>query len=171
MARQPHSEEMIKIILAHEGPLLRFAYLHLKDRGLAEDVVQETFVACLAGAHVPDNYRLRRWLMTTCRNKCLNIIKHHKVVDAHTRDSALNSNPESPSPEENLISKEDCVSLAEAIESLPLESQEVLWLRFDGDLSYQQIAEVVGKTPTNVGYLLCTAIKRLKAMVRKGDKS
>ncbi|MCB9082954.1 MAG: hypothetical protein H6624_01350 [Bdellovibrionaceae bacterium] len=52
MARQPHSEEMIKIILAHEGPLLRFAYLHLKDRGLAEDVVQETFVACLAGAHV-----------------------------------------------------------------------------------------------------------------------
>ncbi|MCB9082955.1 MAG: hypothetical protein H6624_01355 [Bdellovibrionaceae bacterium] len=69
------------------------------------------------------------------------------------------------------MSKEDCVSLAEAIESLPLESQEVLWLRFDGDLSYQQTAEVVGKNADQCGLSFVYGHQKVEGCGEKGDKS
>jgi RNA polymerase sigma-70 factor (ECF subfamily) len=45
---------------------------------------------------------------------------------------------------------------------LPLRQQEVIQLKFQNDLSYQQIAEIMQTTANNVGVLLHTALKTLR---------
>jgi RNA polymerase sigma-70 factor (ECF subfamily) len=43
-----------------------------------------------------------------------------------------------------------------------LRQQEVIQLKFQNDLSYQQIAEIMQTTANNVGVLLHTALKTLR---------
>ena len=57
----------------HRGYLLRVARLQLRDEALAEDVVQETLLAALAGSGFSGKSSLRTWLT--------GILKH-KIVDA-----------------------------------------------------------------------------------------
>jgi RNA polymerase sigma-70 factor (ECF subfamily) len=63
-------------INAHRDYLLRVARLQLRDVDLAEDVVQETLVAALAGSGFSGKSSLRTWLT--------GILKH-KIVDAIRR--------------------------------------------------------------------------------------
>ena len=60
----------------HRGFLLRVARLQLRDEALAEDVVQETLLAALAGSGFSGKSSLRTWLT--------GILKH-KIVDAIRR--------------------------------------------------------------------------------------
>jgi len=43
--------------------------------------------------------------------------------------------------------------------------QEAVYLRFQGGLSYKEIAEVTGHTVTNVGFLLHAAVKSIRAQL------
>ena len=63
-------------INTHRGYLLRVAQLQLRDHDLAEDVVQETLVAALAGSGFSGKSSLKTWLT--------GILKH-KIVDAIRR--------------------------------------------------------------------------------------
>ena len=46
--------------------------------------------------------------------------------------------------------------------TLPPRQQEVIQLKFQNDLSYQQIAEITKTNPNNVGVLIHTALKTLR---------
>jgi RNA polymerase sigma-70 factor (ECF subfamily) len=52
--------------------------------------------------------------------------------------------------------------LMRILATLPPRQQEVLQLKFQSELSYQQIAEVTKTTANNVGVLIHTALKTLR---------
>jgi RNA polymerase sigma-70 factor (ECF subfamily) len=70
------SPEFASELDAHRGYLLRVAQLQLRDSDLAEDVVQETLLAALAGGGFSGKSSLKTWLT--------GILKH-KIVDAIRR--------------------------------------------------------------------------------------
>jgi RNA polymerase sigma-70 factor (ECF subfamily) len=67
------STEFARELDPHRGYLLRVARLQLRDEALAEDVVQDTLLAALAGSGFSGKSSLRTWLT--------GILKH-KIVDA-----------------------------------------------------------------------------------------
>ena len=66
---------------------------------------------------------------------------------------------EEPTPFDNLEQKETSEFLLHIVSSLPLRQQEVIQLKFQNDLNYQQIAET---TANDVGVLLHTGLKTLR---------
>ena len=48
------------------------------------------------------------------------------------------------------------------LDQLPDNQQEVVRLKFQNEMTYQEIADVTGLSVTNVGSLLHTALKRLR---------
>ena len=52
------------------------------------------------------------------------------------------------------------------MEQLPPKQREVIRLKFQHDLSYKDISAVTGNSVTNVGFLLHTAIKRLRKLLQ-----
>ena len=60
-------------------------------------------------------------------------------------------------------------ALLQALADLPTNQQEVVRLKFQDGLSYRDIAEVTGLTQSNVGYLLHTAVKRLRERLAVSD--
>ena len=67
-----------------------------------------------------------------------------------------------PMPFERLEQKEAAGFLLRIVATLPPRQQEVLQLKFQNDLSYQQIAEITETTANNVGVLIHTALKTLR---------
>src|SRR4051812_2037289 len=145
-----------------ERPLVQFATRIIGDRERARDVVQETFIKFQRnGAHSSES-ELSTWLFTVCRNGALNVCRKEKRM-LFLDDATIERQPsERPLPGEELEQKEAAGFLVRIVATLPPRQQEVLQLKFQNDLSYQQIAEITQTSANTVGVLIHTALKTLR---------
>ena len=77
---------------------------------------------------------------------------------------------ERPMPYEQLEQKEATGFLLRIVATLPPRQQEVIQLKFQNDLTYQQIAEITKTTANNVGVLIHTALRTLRQRYAKASK-
>ena len=77
-----------------------------------------------------------------------------------------------PSPEEQLVKKEDSVLLQEAMSSLDAEQRQILTLRVVNDLSYTEIAQVLSLKEGTVKSRLARAREHLRKKLENfGNKT
>lgn len=183
----PLGSQKIKRALAqHEGSLVRYAQHFVGDLERARDVVQDAFLKLCGqlpdfqssegesgkdksesnGASLPplfeDESQIAKWLYRVCRNRAIDISrKENRMKLAKTHE--LNGKTSSQVlPSVAMEQRETTDSVMNQVSQLPDNQQEVLRLKFQAGLSYKEIAEVTGLTTTNVGFILHTAIKRLR---------
>jgi RNA polymerase sigma-70 factor (ECF subfamily) len=160
--RTAKREEFEEIVNRFEIPLLQYARWITGDREQARDVVQETFVKFERNGALRRENDPATWLFTVCRNAALNVCRKERrmmYVDEELIEARGN---EQPMPFEQLQQKEASGFLLQIVGTLPPRQQEVIQLKFQNDLSYQQIAEILQTTANNVGVLLHTALKTLR---------
>jgi RNA polymerase sigma-70 factor (ECF subfamily) len=155
-------ENLQDLMRRFEIPLLQFATRITGDRERARDVVQETFVKFQRnGAALPEN-EPAAWLFTVCRNGALNVCRKERRMMFLDEKEIAAQEDEQPMPYEQLEKKEAEGFLLRIVATLPPRQQEVLQLKFQNDLSYQQIAEITKTTTNNVGVLIHIALKTLR---------
>jgi RNA polymerase sigma factor (sigma-70 family) len=163
-----------------EIPLLQFATRIIGDRERARDVVQETFMKYQRNGATLHSASLQKpgaqsqesatWLFTVCRNGALNVCRKEKRMLYLDEESIESRECEQPMPFEHLEQKEAAGFLLRIVATLPPRQQEVIQLKFQNDLSYQQIAEITKTTANNVGVLLHTALKTLRQRYGQASK-
>lgn len=155
--------EWIKQAIAeHEGPLVRYAQHFMGDLERARDVVQDTFIQLLKCDRASVDGHLRPWLFKVCRNRAIDICRKEsrmKLTDAQVFDRETH---ETPSPASVAEDRETTQHLNSLIENLDERQQEILRLKFQNAMSYKEIASVMGLTATNVGFILHTAIQKVR---------
>ncbi len=102
------------------------------------------------------------WLFTVCRNAALNVCRKERRVMYVDEKVIEARESEQPMPFDQLEQKEATGFLLRIVSTLPLRQQEVIQLKFQNDLSYEQIAGIMQTTANNVGVLLHTALKTLR---------
>jgi RNA polymerase sigma-70 factor (ECF subfamily) len=161
-----NAERMQGLLRRFERPLLQFATRITGDRERARDVVQETFVKFQNNGAF-QNPEPATWLFTVCRNGALNVCRKERRMQY--LDEKLHEAGQ-PMPFERLEQKEAAGFLLRIVATLPARQREVLQLKFQNDLSYQQIAEITKTTANNVGVLIHTALKTLRQRYGKASK-
>jgi RNA polymerase sigma-70 factor (ECF subfamily) len=78
---------------------------------------------------------------------------------------------DTPGPGEALERKEAMRRVLDALDTLPERQREAVLLKFSGDLSYQEIADVLGTSVSNVGFMLHAALRALREQMAKADRS
>lgn len=160
---EDRENDRVKALLQRfERPLLQYATRIIGDQDRARDVVQETFVRLQRdGADLEDNAPAK-WLFTVCRNRALNVCRKERRM-TYLDEEILEAQPGGePLPSERIEQSEARGFLMKIVASLPPRQQEVLQLKFQNDLSYQQIAEITKTSTNNVGVLIHTALKTLR---------
>ncbi len=143
-----------------QTPLLRFALSFRRERMAAEDAVQETFLRFLRAKPVcGKSGSLGPWLFQVCRNFCLDAMKKENREMDRAENSAHRESP--PTPEEILGGAEIQSLVHQEIGLLPAKEREVLQLKVQEGLTYQEIGEVLGIAKGTVGWLAHQAIGRL----------
>lgn len=161
----PHSEFISQALKQYESPLIRYALRLTGDLDRARDVVQDTFLKLCRQPGDSLNGNLAPWLFAVCRNGAFDLQrKERRMTTAAEIDDP--SSRLQPSPEAAVIARDSADRIFRLLDQLPDNQQEVVRLKFQNELSYQEISDVTGLSVTNVGFLLHTALKRLREMLQ-----
>lgn len=145
-----------------QGPLLRYATRLVGDPEQARDVVQDTFMRLLARPPASVSDHLAEWLFTVCRNRTFDIIRKEGRMtrfDEGAVDRVITSEPR---PGAGLEKEETQAAVLRLVEHLPPNQREVVRLKFQNGFSYKEISRITELSVGNVGFLLHTAIQRLR---------
>ena len=156
-----------QIALPHLNAVFNLAKWLTRNTQDAEDVVQESFVKAF---YYFDSFKGedgRAWLLAIVRNTSYTHLKMKCDFQMEPFDEKIhlqfaNSSQLSPNPEELVFREIDCRLIDAAIETLPIEFREVLILRELEDLSYKEIAEIVG-VPTGT---VMSRLSRARGLLR-----
>lgn len=156
-------ERFAEIVARHQSPLFKVAMSRLGNRALAEEAVQETFLAAFRSRGTFQADRpFRPWLWTIHRNACEACAK---------KERRQPRGMEAP-PENALLDRtEERLLVRELLERLPGNQAEAVRLRFFGSLTYEEIAAVQEcPTPTaknRVRY----ALQKLASLLDESESS
>src|SRR5438045_8392878 len=117
----------------HESNLIRYTTWILGDIERAREIVQEAFLRlCKEEPERLDDH-LAQWLFTVCRNLAFDVRKKEKrMTPLHDLDAAAH-----PHTTSILEQKEAMGQVLRAVETLPKNQREVIYLKFQCDLSYK----------------------------------
>jgi RNA polymerase sigma factor (sigma-70 family) len=153
----------------YEGPLVRYAAWILNDIESAREVVQETFLRLCRESESRISGHLAQWLFTVCRNLAFVVLKKERRMSPLSEAEISGHQSRESRPSTALEEKETIRQVLQILETLPKNQREVMYLKFQCDLSYREISDITHLSVTNVGFLIHTAIKavRREILVRR----
>jgi RNA polymerase sigma factor (sigma-70 family) len=136
----------------------------------ASDVVQESYLRAIKFFGSYRGGVARAWLLAIVRNTSLNWLtqkRNQKTVplpDADDEDDGAGHElvDDKADPEFDLIQKQAAATMDQLIEALPVKYREVVILREIEELSYREIAEVIGMPVGTVMSRLARARKTIQ---------
>lgn len=130
----------------HAVRALRVAASVCRDRGHAEDAVQEGFLSIWRGRadYRPEKGTFRVWSMSIVRFRAVDAARRVAARPPVTRTDAAAApeahDPAQPSPEDQAVQRGDDDALHAALARLPEAQAEVIALAYFGELTHTEIA-------------------------------
>jgi RNA polymerase sigma-70 factor (ECF subfamily) len=147
----------------HAPLVLGLTQRMLGERGLAEDVAQEAFVALWRNraAYSPARGAVGTWLLAIARNRAIDAIRRRRPVQPLVEDGP---EPEAPErTEEAVLERLEAAAIRIALAVLPDGQRLVLELAYFGGLSQSEIAAREHLPLGTVKSRLRLALRRLAA--------
>ena len=155
----------------HEGVVLSVVRRYARAPEDARDLVQRAFLRALAASRrglatrPGEPFPFRTWVIRIA----VNLAKNHARDEARWRKEPLELLGEAvhsgPTADETLLRRERERIVKRAVLELPRRQREVLSLRIDASLSFEEVAEVLNITVNNAKVCFHHAIRRLRALV------
>jgi len=174
MARvQAGDRESFGLLVTRYAPrLLRVAQSKLGDAALAEDVVQEAFLAAYrARQSYNPQFALSTWLWTILLNLCRREWKRSQtraisVWEQWDADRPDPTDERIPTPLTALVAAESRQRLHNLLEELPEPQADALRLRFFGELPFDEIATTMECSLSGAKRRVKTGLERLSTLIR-----
>ena len=144
--------------------LLRYCYMKIKDRFLAEDIVQEAFLRFWQKRSYQDTEKEMAILYTIARNLCID--EFRKTVPQSIEDHPELAACREAEPESHL----DRVAVEAALEELPEDLREMVVMRYVCEMSAADIGRVMKMSRFSVNRRLKEGLGRLKTILEGGRK-
>jgi RNA polymerase sigma-70 factor (ECF subfamily) len=173
-----------ELVDKYKQPVMNLACRTLRDATEAEDLAQTVFVQVFKSAHrYQITAKFSTWLFTIARNLCLNEIRRRSRHPAESLDATHPDQEDQPLrqfedkktflPTEDLLHGELAEKIEEALAGLPENQRTAILLCRQDELSYEQIAEVLGCSLSATKSLIHrgreTLKEKLKPYLRTGQ--
>ena len=157
----PKPESIVAVFESEESGLLGYAIGLVGRRSVAEEIVQETFLRLHQVWSEVDNPRA--WLYRSVRNLALNHLRDRKPESELKEDTAT---AEETPPAEVLGRNEAIGMMRLLLAEMSEEDRNLIRLKYNDDLKYQDISQRTGLSVSNVGYRLHHVLKALADALR-----
>ncbi len=172
-----NSQSLELLISRHKNKVYSYILLVVKNRELAEDIFQDTFIKVIKSLHA-GNYkeegRFVSWVMRISHNLIIDYYrkaKHIKTIaDDDIEAPLFNSAKFSEATIEDLLVNEQInADVKLLIEDLPDEQREVVKLRYYFDMSFKEISEQSGVSINTALGRMRYAIINLRKLIEKAN--
>ena len=161
---QDPNHELERLVLQYQQSLLRTCFLYLRDRTLAEDAVQDTFLKAYRSlASFRGECSEKTWLMKIAMNTCCDLRRAHRLrsIDPRRIPDLLPQAAEPFAPaEEELVTQ---------VIQLPRKLREVILLYYYQDMTVTEIAVSLGISQSSVSGRLKRARGKLRTLLEGRD--
>jgi len=165
------------LVEKYKQPVMNLAFRTLRDETEAEDLAQTAFVqAWKSAARYEPSAKFSTWLFTIARNLCLNEIRRRQRHPAESLDQTRDDSEDQPlyqvedrrisAAPENLLRGELESKVDEALSVLPENQRTALLLCRQEELSYEEIAKVLGCSLSATKSLIHRARETIKARLK-----
>lgn len=165
-------ESFQRLYEKYHQDIFQFLFYMVKDRELAEDLMQEVYIKVLKSySNFEGRSSEKTWLFSIARHVAIDYFRKQKtlrqrILEKLELEQVLIVDKD-PLPEEIAEQKEDIQLLYKALQHCNLNQRSVLILRFLKDLSVSETAEVLGWTESKVKTTQHRALKALRAYLEK----
>ncbi len=138
-----------KLIEKHRKRVLSYIVMMVKDRDVADDIFQETFIKVLRvideGRYV-DNGKFVSWVLRIAHNQVIDYFRQSKQSNSITESEAgydlLGSrNFADTNVEDKMVQEQIATDLRRLIDCLPDEQRDVVKMRYFSNMSFKEIAD------------------------------
>ena len=142
-------------------------FARIKDISMADDIVSEIFMKVALNLDKHDKkFAFSTWLFTIARNTLADYYRRQIRRLEDSWDEFLEREaPISDQPEEKLLSSERTKDLLRAMSKLDERQRRIIELKYWSERSNVEIAEILGLSANNVGFIHYQAMKRLRDML------
>ncbi|MDP3274197.1 MAG: RNA polymerase sigma factor [Deltaproteobacteria bacterium] len=163
-----------KLVARHRVGLFNFILRSVKDRSLAEELLQDVWIRIITAAgDFQRASKFSTWAYTVARNLCIDharkaVLRRHPSLDHSAGRSEDGPTLGDVVPDRKPIADRESIAaqlraqLVEAIQNLPEDQREVFMLREYSNLPFKEIADVVGAPENTVKSRMRYAIERLQ---------
>lgn len=154
-----------ELMSTYERQIYRLCFRFVRNQDDALDLTQEVFIK--AFEHLPSfrgDARVKTWLYRVTVNHCLNYVKKNSREFVEVTESI---GKVTPSVHSRLLEDERRELVKGMIEHLPPKQKAILKLRMNDNLSYEEIAGILGRSVSTIKSSVFFALAKLKKMARQ----
>src|SRR5271169_4829954 len=144
-----------ELVEKYKQPVMNFVHRSLRDETEAEDVAQQVFLQVFKSrTRYERTAKFSTWLFTIARNLCLNELRRRSRHPAESLEESHAEHEDQPArqyedkkinlPAENVLHGELVGKIEEALAGLPEIQRTAILLCRQDELSYEEIADVLG---------------------------
>lgn len=161
-------EQYSLLVQRYQEPLIHFLRGILGAEDEVFDCAQEAFLAAYRNLwRYSSEHTFRAWIYAIARNKAIDLIRKKKkevplmidegIVDQH------------PGPEDVWLAKEQAIHVQEILEELPERYRQALYLRYQQDLSYDEISMILNIPVSSVKTHLHRGKEKLRQIIERRE--
>ncbi len=173
-------EQSIKVLFGrHKSRVYTYIYLQVKDKELAEDIFQDTFIKVIKslrkGKYTEKGIFLS-WVVRIAHNLIIDFFrreKHLKITSSDKTETDLFNSPKysESNIEDRMIQNRIDQEIRQLINELPDDQKEVILLRHYGDMSFKEIADQTGVSINTALGRMRYALINLRRMIEERNLS
>lgn len=148
LAQQGDQNAFAELVKRYEKQIFSLAYRLIGDYDEAADLAQEAFLRIyqMLGRYDPEK-KFFSWMYRVAQNTCLNALARRpsNVVPVERAEEYFSDSTaaDAVEPEKDYLNREIRQHIDRAINELPDNYRDIIYLRYIEDLSYQQIAQAL----------------------------
>jgi RNA polymerase sigma-70 factor, ECF subfamily len=166
-----------ELVRRYQEPLYGFLYRFTGDSALANDLFQETFLRFIQRLdEYEEDGRFKSWLYQVARNLAMDALRRRQLErgifssppSAHSDDTEQDSDIQDgiadplSAPDVLLENSELGARLTSAVATLPDDQREVVLLKYQGGLTFREIADITGVSINTVTGRMRYATEKLR---------
>lgn len=167
-----------ELLFRHQSKLFSYILFVVRDREIADDLFQETFVKVITklqeGKYSPSG-KFSAWMMRIAHNVIMDLyrgLKVQKIVDTSDDNNLSNISTNdfySMDIESQYVNAQVLKDVKKLMNFLPASQREVVYMRYYQQLSFKEIAEMTNVSiNTSLGRMRY-AILNLRRMVKENE--
>lgn len=162
--KQKNDDEFIKIYMKYKTPVYFYLLSILKDAGLSEDIMQETFIRVRTNIYKYGSINnLRTWIMKIARNLALNCLRDRKFELLNYEE--INANVEEAVNVDEFVT--DSIMINDVLNYLSNDEREIFSLHVFGCYTHREISEILNIPQGTVRWKYSIIKKKLRKLLKK----
>jgi RNA polymerase sigma-70 factor (ECF subfamily) len=153
-----------ELMIRYERQIYRVCYRFVDNRDDAMDLAQEVFIK--AFEHLPSfrsESSVKTWLYRIAVNHCINHKKKHSQEFVEVTEDTGSVRP---SVHMRLEEQEQRAHFRRMVQQLPPKQKAILELRINEQLSYEEIAQISGRSISTIKASVFFALEKLRKLVK-----